>query len=356
MEKRYVIIGAGNGGQSLAGDMILRGLKLSAIYDINPVPIKDIKKIGGIKMSGPIVEGFAPVAFATDSLGEAMSAGNVFLVTIVSNFHPALAKQMAPFIKPEHTILLIPGNSGSSILFRRALEVAEVKEFPLIGESGSMPYATRLIGPAHAGIKARKAVLPIAALPAKRNKELFNIIKPVIPEIIQERDSLSVGMNNVNPKGHVPSYLFNLGKVEAPTENDKDFHAWGTKSTIKIEELYDKERMSVMNVLGLHPVSGDETSKMFYKGVHYVPLPQEKGISANAAQVPDRFIDEDVPLNMTLISDIGKKFNVPTPVTDLLIDIANIIRERDFRKDGTKLSNLGFEGKSVEEIQKYIMG
>lgn len=59
---------------------------------------------------------------------------------------------------------------------------------------------------------------------------------------------------------------------------------------------------------------------------------------------------------MTLVSDIGKKFNVPTPVTDLLIDVANIIRERDFRKDGTKLLNLGFEGKSVKEIQRYIMG
>ena len=38
MEYKYVIIGAGNGGQSLAGDMVLRGTKVSAIYDKNPAP------------------------------------------------------------------------------------------------------------------------------------------------------------------------------------------------------------------------------------------------------------------------------------------------------------------------------
>ena len=46
MEYKYVIIGAGNGGQSLAGDMVLRGTKVSAIYDKNPAPIRDIQAAG----------------------------------------------------------------------------------------------------------------------------------------------------------------------------------------------------------------------------------------------------------------------------------------------------------------------
>lgn len=356
MENKYVIIGAGNGGQSLAGDMIIRGFELTAIYDKNPDPIEAIKVRGGIEMSGPVVQGFAPINFASANLEETMNAGNVFLVTIVGNFHSILAKEMAPYIKPEHTILLIPGNAGSSILFRRALESCGVKNLPLIGETLSMPYATRLLGPAHAGIKARKMALPMAALPAKRNQELLRLISPVIPEVILARDALSVGMNNLNPKGHVPSYLFNLGKVEAPTAMDSDFHAWGTKTTLRIEDLYDKERMSVMRALGLEPLSGEEAAMICYKGIHYVPIPQENNMPSNASQVPDRFIDEDVPLNMVLVADFGKLLNIETPVTDLLIDISDLVREKNFRKLGTKISDLGFNDKSIEEIQNYIMG
>ena len=109
MEYKYVIIGAGNGGQSLAGDMVLRGTKVSAIYDKNPAPIRDIQAAGGIKMSGPVVQGFAPIEHPTESLEDAMQQGNVFLVTIVGNFHPVLAREMAPFVRETDIILLIPG-------------------------------------------------------------------------------------------------------------------------------------------------------------------------------------------------------------------------------------------------------
>ena len=168
MEYKYVIIGAGNGGQSLAGDMVLRGTKVSAIYDKNPAPIRDIQAAGGIKMSGPVVQGFAPIDHPTESLEDAMQQGNVFLVTIVGNFHPDLAREMAPFVRESDIILLIPGNAGSSLLFRKTLEEAGVTKMPLIGETISMPYATRLLGPAHAGIKARKLNLRAPRQPQRR--------------------------------------------------------------------------------------------------------------------------------------------------------------------------------------------
>ncbi len=354
MDYKYVIIGAGNGGQSLAGDLTIRGTKVSAIYDKNPAPIRDIATAGGIKMSGPVVQGFAPIEHPTESLEDAMHQGNVFLVTIVSNFHPALAKEMAPFVRDSDIILLIPGNSGSSILFRNALKEAGVEKMPLIGETLSMPYATRLLGPAHAGIKARKLNLPMAALPAYRNDELFAAINPAIPETSLWSDALSVGMNNINPGGHVPYYLFNLGKVEAPRPEDADFHAWNTKTTDRIRDLYDAERISVMEAAGLKPLSYSEASRICYNNVHYVPIKQDKIVTANAVQVPDRFIDEDVPLNLTLVSDLGHALGVATPVTDLLIDVSNLVREKDFRKNGTTMEKLGIKVPVKECIAELI--
>ncbi|MBO4873071.1 MAG: NAD/NADP octopine/nopaline dehydrogenase family protein [Lachnospiraceae bacterium] len=351
---RYVIIGAGNGGQSLAGDMVLRGTKVSAIYDKNPAPIRDIAANGGIRMSGPVIQGLAPIEHPTESLEDAMQQGNVFLVTIVGNFHPQLAKEMAPYIRESDIVLLIPGNAGSSLLFRRALIESGVKDLPLIGETLSMPYATRLLGPAHAGIKARKNTLPMAALPARRNEELFAAINPAIPETSLWSDALSVGMNNINPAGHVPFYLFNIGKVEAPRPEDSDFHAWNTKTTDRIADLYDAERMAVMEKIGLTPLSHREAAKICYNNVHYVPIAQEKIVSENAVQVPDRFIDEDVPLNMILVSEMGHALGIPTPVTDLLIDVANLVRERDFRKTGTTMARLGITSLEKDAIAELV--
>lgn len=354
MSYKYVIVGAGNGGQSLAGDMTLRGTKVSAIYDKDPRPIESIKKAGGIKMSGPVVQGFAPIDYATASLEDAMSQGNVFLVTIVGNFHPQLAKEMAPYVRESDIILLIPGNAGSSLLFRKTLKDCGVEKLPLIGETISMPYATRLLGEAHAGIKARKLALPMAALPANRNDELFQAIQPAIPETTLWSDTLSVGMNNFNPCGHVPYYLLNMGKVEAPTPADADFHAWNTKTTDKIADLYDGERVAVMKAMGLEPLSYRDAQKLCYANKHYVPIKQEQNRPENAVQVPDRFIEEDVPLNMVLVSEIGHRLNIPTPTADLLIDLANVVRDKDFRDTGTTLEKLGIDDLDKNSIQHLI--
>lgn len=354
MEYKYVIIGAGNGGQSLAGDMVLRGTKVSAIYDKCPKPIQDIRDAGGITMSGPVVQGFAPIDHPTESLKDAMQQGNVFLVTIVGNFHPMLAKEMAPYVRESDIILLIPGNAGSSLIFRKALADAGVTKMPLIGETISMPYATRLLAPAHAGIKARKLALPMAALPARRNKELFAAVNPAIPETTLWSDALSVGMNNINPCGHVPYYLFNIGKVESPSVVDADFHAWNTPTTDRISDAYDEERMTVMKALGLDPLSHREAEKICYANKHYVPIKQDKIVSENAVQVPDRFIDEDVPLNMTLVSEMGHKLGIPTPVADILIDVSNLIRQKDFRATGTVMEKLGLTSLDTEYIKQAI--
>jgi len=356
MGKRFVVIGAGNGGQSLAGDMVLRNANVTAIYDKNPKAVEAIKLNGGIKMSGPVVQGFAPIKCATSDLDLAMGVGDVFLVAITSNFHKALAAEMAKHIKPEHAILLMPGYVGSSVTFANTLSCLGVKELPLIGETVSLPYATRLIEPAHAGIKARKVALPMAALPASRNIELVNIVKEAMPEIVQYSDSLSVGFNNVNPAAHVPFYLFNLGKVESPESKNADFHSWGTPTVIRIKHDMDNERLQVMKAMGLETMSYDEFQQICYKGFHFKPIPQADNVPASSSQVPNRFIDEDVPMGLVAISDFGKKLGIPTPTIDTLIQMANLVRNKDFSATGNTLEYMGVNEMSIDEILKFVRG
>jgi len=225
----------------------------------------------------------------------------------------------------------------------------------LIGEALSFPYATRLVEPAHAGIKARKNRLPIAALPATRNQELLGIIKEAIPECELSADSLSVGFNNPNPVNHIPYYLFNLGKVEGPQDGSVDFHKWGTKTTFRLSHQLDVERLRVMEAMGLETLSFEEFEKLAYNGRHYTPLPQNAGsIATNALQAPDRFVDEDVPMGLVPVAEFGDLVNVDTPVTDVMIKIADLVRERDFHKEGRTMEYMGLADMGVEDILEFV--
>lgn len=356
MGRKFVVIGAGNGGQSLAGDMVIRGVHLAAIYDNNPAPIVDIQQKGGIKMSGPVVEGFAPVKCATTNLKEAVEAGDVILVAITANYHKDFAVSIAPYIRSNQAVIIIPGYAGSSILFAKTLLKAGVKQLPLIGETISFPYATRLVEPAHAGIKSRKVALPVAALPATRNDELLAIIKEAIPEAMLFDDTLSIGFNNPNPVSHVPSYLFNLGRVESSDVINADFHSWATPTISRIKHDLDNERLAVMKALGLQPLSYDEFHELAYKGKAFKPLPQKGEIPANASQAPDRFIDEDVPMGLVSVAVFGDLANIDTPTTDTLIKISNFIRQEKFESIGRNLDYMGINGMTLKEILSFVKG
>lgn len=350
MKKKYVVIGAGNGGQSLAGDLVLRGTNVTAIYDKNPGQVTPISDNGGIRMSGPVVEGFAPV-FATDDLKTAVDSGNVFLVTITANYHRALAKEMAPFIRPEHTVLLIPGYIGSSISFANELRAAGISELPLIGEALSLPYATRLISPAHAGIKSRKYAVPIAAYPSSRNQELYDIVNPAVPETKLYANTLEIGFNNPNPMTHTVYYLFNLGRVESPESQTSNFHAWGTPIVDRIRDTVDEERVALVKAMGLNVLTYQGFRQLSYAGHKYVPLKQENAtLPASSSQTPARFIDEDVPMGLVAYQSFGKLLGVPTPTIDVIISMANLVRQKDFVQEGTTVETLGLGGLTAEEI------
>ena len=74
----------------------------------------------------------------------------------------------------------------------------------------------------------------------------------------------------------------------------------------------------------------------------------------NPVGAPLSFIEEDVPLNMVLVSDLGHKLGIATPVTDLLIDLSNLVRQKDFRVLGTKAETLGIQSLDKESIRALI--
>ena len=49
-----------------------------------------------------------------------------------------------------------------------------------------------------------------------------------------------------------------------------------------------------------------------------------------------RYIEEDVPNGLVPLESAGKTHGVPTPATSLIIDLANMVMGKDYRKIGRK--------------------
>lgn len=352
--KRFGVIGAGNGGQSMAGDLVLRGINLSGIYDCNPAPIEAIRERGGIKMSGPVLTGFAEIPNATTDVRQIVDSSDVLLVAVPANAHKAVAEQIAPYLRTGQIVTLFPGYVGGTLVFHKVFDRFSNARGVILAEAISMPYATRLIEPAHAGIKARKEALPVAAFPASDTQEAVDVLDEAFPEITAWEDVLTVGLNNPNPMLHVVKYIFNLGRIESPEIIGADFHSWKSPTIDRIEHLAESERLAVIKAMGLRPFSVEEFEQLAYGGVMFKPLPQTENIPASASQAPDRFITEDVPMGLVPISGFGRMFGVSTPTIDLLIDVASFMRETDYRKTGRTPESLGLAGMDAAGILDFV--
>ena len=59
-------------------------------------------------------------------------------------------------------------------------------------------------------------------------------------------------------------------------------------------------------------------------------------------------------MSLVPISSFGKEFGVQTPVTDSVINFANVMMEKDYFKEVRTVESLGLKGKKIEEILKLL--
>lgn len=77
--------------------------------------------------------------------------------------------------------------------------------------------------------------------------------------------------------------------------------------------------------------------------------------SKGPASAKTRYISEDIPIGMVLLSSLGEMLNVPTPTARALIHISSVIHDKDYWQGGRTMEKLGLAGMTVEELQRYLL-
>ena len=241
------IIGAGTGGRYLLAALGVAGFKLR-LHDIDNSTLSEIRAHGGVDVEGESV-GFAAVDRATTDLPSAVEGADVIIVVTGGNSQAAVARSLAPLVRDGQVILLIQGNTGGSLIARRALDDAGSRAEVDVAEMDNYPYSCWRLSPTRIRPIVRKRWLQIATFPGNRIGEVFSRLSPLFPEAVAAPNILYTGFTNANAMLHVANCVANAGRIESGG-SDK-FYAEGlTPAVARLYEGINAERVAVAAALG----------------------------------------------------------------------------------------------------------
>ena len=353
---KIAVIGAGNGGQSIAGYLALQGYETS-LYDIDVQKMDILKQKGGIELTGRI-EGFGKIDCITTDIAEAVKGATIVMVTTVANAHRAVAKSMAPYVEEGMTIILNPGRTCGALVFNQTLQTQGCTKRYYLGEAQTLVYACRVIENGKVNIIGVKDEVFLSGLPASDTDCILSKINPMYPCFVKADNVLRTSLENIGAMFHPCVCLFNAATIER--QDEFWFYRDMTEQVARFIEKFDQERLAVGKAYGVDLLSVTEWIKFAYKDTEGDTLcermknnPAYHDIKAPGT-IFTRQLTEDIPTGVLPIMELGKAAGVEVPLLTSMVNTIEALLDIDLHTNGRSLKNLGLEGKSKDEILDFI--
>ncbi len=374
MEKDLVaVLGGGNGGHAVAANLSLAGFKVN-FFEL-PLFAESLDKVlrtKEIQIEGVSVDGVAKMNLATTDIQQAIKDAEVIFVITPAFGHKAMAEVCAPFIQDGQIIVLMPG-SGGSLEFVNIFHQKKVKREVTFVESCTLPYGARLKGSGHVSVLINAVILPTGVFPSKKTGEVIPKLKQFYPTITPANDVLEAAINNPNPIVHPVATLLNAARIEH-SKGDFYLYAEGmTPAVARTFESLNDERLAICKTLGYKLYHWDNLE---FKDYNLGETEEEcryrilntsmdaafgkdgiyAGIKMKGPEhLKDRFVTEDVPYGMVLLSTLGELLGVPTTTHDAVIQLASVINRTDYWKTGRGIKQLGLSNFDKKGLKKFLL-
>ena len=353
---KVAVIGAGNGGQAMAGYLAKRKIRVS-LYDRNPQKIYDLKKKGGIQLQG-CEDGFAHVECFTSDIEEAINGAELIMVTTVANAHADVAHKIAPHMEDGQIIILNPGRTCGALVFKEALKNSGCTKRYYLGEAQTLVYACRLVENGIVNIIGIKGEVFLAGLPSSDTDYILAKVNPVYPCFKKAENVMRTSLENIGAIFHPCVCLFNAATIER--QEQFWFYRDMSEHVAHFIERFDQERLAVGKAYGLELISAKEWIQYAYKDTRGGTLcermrnnPAYHDIKAPGT-IFTRQLTEDIPTGVLPMMELGKAAGINTQLFESVICTIETLLEMDFRTEGRSLKNLGLEGMGKDEIMNYI--
>jgi len=373
MERDLIaVLGGGNGGHAVAANLALNGYKVN-FFELPQFAesFERVLRTREIRIEGVSIDGTAKLNLATTDIQQAIKEVEIVFVVTPAFGHKAMAEASAPFVQDGQIFVLMPG-SGGSLEFVKMFKQKKVKREILFAETCTLPYGARLKGPGHVSVLIHAVILPTGVFPAKKTNEIIPKLKQYYPIIMPAKDVLEAAINNPNPIVHPVATLLSATWIEH-SKGEFYIYAEGmTPSVARAYESLNEERLSICRAMGYklyhwdnidfknynlgeteeecrHRILNTSMDAAFGKDGIYAGI-KMKG----PEHLKDRFITEDVPYGMVLVSTLGDLLGIPTPTHDAVIQLASIVNRTNYWKTGRGMKELGLSKLDKKNLKKFL--
>lgn len=352
------VLGAGHGGHAIAAVLALRGVSVR-LYDRYPAALEGARARGGVELTGQAGTGLGRPDVLTDDVRQAVAGARLIMVVTPAFAHRYIAEQLSSCVEEGQVVLLNTGATGSALEVYAVLRAAGAAERVLVGETETLLYTCRLQAPGSVAILAAKPQVLLAAMPSVQTSAVLDAVTPLFPQFEAASNVLQTSLGNINPIGHLPATLLNVARIES-TRGQYSFWSEGmTQTPARLAEILDAERLAVAAALGARVQSFSTWMTRIY-GVTGPDLASQ--IQANPAyatvqgphSLDHRFITEDVPMGLVPMSELGRALGVVTPAMDTLINLAELLNQTSYRREGRNLARLELSGMNADAIRAYV--
>ena len=359
--RNIAILGAGNGGHAFCAHLVMDGFEVR-LYEAPQFKhnIEAIQAKGGIEAFGDR-SGFAKIDSVSTNIEEAVRGADVVIVPVPAFAQDHMVNQCLPYLKEGQIILFSPDN-GATIRWYNQLKKKGMEKKVTLAGMACLLYLCKLIGPAQIDIAGVKHEMQVSTMPAKNVGEVVDSLKTMYKGYKPEKTALATTLSNFNHQLHTGPMVLNAGRVESNI-SFKFYWEGHTKSITNVVKRVDQEKLEVGKSLGINLPTIEQLFEEYYRGRYTEGTGGLNEIVTTnliyrgtiaPSELTSRFITEDVPYGLVLISSIGKRFNVPTPTVDAIIHLASVLNGTDYGKEGMTLEKLGLGDMNKEEIEKYL--
>lgn len=317
---KITVLGLGKIGHNTAALLTERGFEVTGFT-------RSQEKASAVNEYGITVSGALNGNFkvkATTNIEEAVSGAKFLVVTTTSKGHKPMAKLLKGKLEKGQRIIIMTGNWGAYEFYSILKEEVAEKQVVIGETSGNLAASPVLTYPATTIMKPSKKSMSFATIPGSRAAEVVEELKEAFPEFYPVKNVLDTSMNNTNPPVHVPFCIFNITRMA----NGEDAQFYGEclpPILLDFTMAADAERCAVAEAIGGEPKTILELMNAAWN-VQYENI-KELGLnnaSLRSVKIPKtpyhRFLTEDVPFGYLAVSRLGKKYGVPTPRIDLMVE------------------------------------
>ena len=375
------VLGGGAVGKTMAADCALAGKEVR-IWDqprFTKTNFLNIEKTG-ITLSGNQFSFFGYTSPKerlccplTDDMAKAVKGAGIIIVATVAIAHKGIFRELIPLLEDGQVIHILPDNCGT-LVFRKLMRELKCTKKVIVGSWYTAPYGIRVVkrgGVTTNECKVEDRITTIrgCALPTKDNEAFmasayyipaFGAIIDAEGEVTISKKGeefhhgfvtgntvMDINLSNVNPVIHVPGTVLAVSTMQnfdtVLGQEKKNYSLYGFGACPAIAEVQaafweGKKALAKAMSIDLCTVNYEDFfSRTTMYGKEYmgpdfaVPYEEkyENFFGDGPFDLENRYITEDVPVGCYLMGQLGKKYNVPTPIIDSMILLASTMLKRD---------------------------